>query len=41
MAEDDANKSRLDDQLARELNYSDSYDSKMFETYLTKSRWRQ
>ena len=35
MAEIYCNKSRLDDQLARELNYSSSYESKMFETYLT------
>ena len=28
-------KARLDDLLAHELNYSDSYDSKMFQTYLT------
>ena len=38
MAEIYCNKSRLDDQVARELNYSDSYDSKMFETYLTKEQ---
>ena len=38
MAEIYGNKSRLDDQLARELNYSDSYDAKMFETYLTKEQ---
>jgi len=38
MAEIYCNKSRLDDQIARELNYSDSYDSKMFETYLTKEQ---
>jgi oligoendopeptidase F len=35
MAEIYCNKSRLDDLLARELNYSDSYDSKMFGAYLT------
>ncbi|MBN1236750.1 MAG: M3 family oligoendopeptidase [Methanotrichaceae archaeon] len=38
MAEIYCNKSRLDDQIARELNYSDSYDAKMFETYLTKEQ---
>ena len=38
MAEIYCNKSRLDDQLARELNYSDSYDAKMFETHLTKEQ---
>jgi oligoendopeptidase F len=38
MAEIYCNKSRLDDQVARELNYSDSYDAKMFETYLTKEQ---
>jgi len=38
MAEIYCNKSRLDDLLARELNYSDSYDAKMFETYLTKEQ---
>ena len=38
MAEIYGNKSRLDDLLARELNYSDSYDAKMFETYLTKEQ---
>lgn len=38
MAEIYCNKSKLDDQLARELNYSDSYDAKMFETYLTKEQ---
>ncbi|MEI8003509.1 MAG: hypothetical protein WCG94_04175, partial [Methanothrix sp.] len=38
MAETYGNKSRLDDLLARELNYSDSYDAKMFETYLTKEQ---
>jgi len=38
MAEIYCNKSKLDDQLARELNYSDSYDAKMFETYLTKKQ---
>ncbi len=32
------NKSKLDDHLARELNYSDSYDAKMFETYLSKDQ---
>jgi oligoendopeptidase F len=38
MAEIYCNKSRLDDLLARELNYSDSYDSKMFETYLSREQ---
>lgn len=38
MAEIYCNKSRLDDLLARELNYTDSYDAKMFETYLTKEQ---
>ena len=38
MAEIYGNKSRLDDLIARELNYSDSYDAKMFETYLTKEQ---
>jgi len=38
MAEIYCNKSRLDDLLAMELNYSDSYDSKMFGTYLTRSQ---
>ncbi|MDD1751039.1 MAG: M3 family oligoendopeptidase [Methanothrix sp.] len=38
MCEIYVNKSRLDDQIARELNYSDSYDAKMFETYLTKEQ---
>jgi oligoendopeptidase F len=31
-------KARLDDLLARELNYTDSYDAKMFETYLAKEQ---
>lgn len=38
MAEIYCNKSRLDDLLARELNYSDSYDSKMFGAYLTRDQ---
>lgn len=38
MAEIYCNKSRLDDLMARELNFSDSYDAKMFETYLTKEQ---
>lgn len=38
MAEIYCNKSRLDDLLARELNYSDSYDAKMFETHLTEEQ---
>ena len=38
MAEIYCNKSRLDDLLARELNYSDSYDSKMFGAYLTSGQ---
>ena len=38
MAEIYCNKSRLDDMLARELNYSDSYDSKMFGAYLTQDQ---
>ncbi len=38
MAEIYANKSRLDDLLAKELNYSDSYDAKMFQTYLTREQ---
>ena len=38
MAEVYNTKARLDDLLARELNYTDSYDAKMFETYLTKEQ---
>ena len=38
MAEIYCNKSRLDDLLARELNYSDSYDYKMFGAYLTQEQ---
>ncbi len=38
MAETYSQKARLDDILARELNYSDSYDSKMFQTYLTEDQ---
>jgi oligoendopeptidase F len=38
MAEVYCNKSRLDDLLARELNYSDSYDAKMFDTYMNKEQ---
>jgi len=38
MAEIYCNKSRLDDLLARELNYSDSYDAKMFDTYMSQDQ---
>ena len=38
MAEIYCNKSRLDDLLARELNYSDSYDAKMFDTHMNKDQ---
>lgn len=38
MAEIYCNKSRLDDLLARELSYSDSYDAKMFDTYMSKEQ---
>lgn len=33
-----SNKSKLDDLLARELNFRDAYDSKMFEAYLTEDQ---
>ena len=32
------NKSRLDDKYARELNFSDAYDAKMFDSYLNASQ---
>jgi oligoendopeptidase F len=32
------NKSKLDDEYARELNYSDAYDAKMFDSYLEASQ---
>jgi oligoendopeptidase F len=32
------NKSRLDDEYARELNFSDAYDEKMFDSYLNSSQ---
>jgi oligoendopeptidase F len=32
------NKSKLDDEYARELNFSDAYDAKMFESYLNASQ---
>jgi oligoendopeptidase F len=38
MAKIYSTKAKLDDLLARELNYADSYDAKMFETYLAKEQ---
>ena len=32
------NKSRLDDEYARQLNFSDAYDAKMFDSYLNESQ---
>jgi oligoendopeptidase F len=32
------NKSKLDDEYAKELNYSDAYDAKMFDSYLNASQ---